>query len=92
MLTADITSAGATTNKVASISLLPSVDTWLKFDDEIVSSVKTQDILALRGGGDWHMAYICVYRKLQTKVKVESPRAHPSPPPALPTPQNDTKQ
>jgi len=52
-------------------------NTWLKFDDDIVSTVKTQDILALRGGGDWHMSYICIYRKLQVVPKVESPRAHP---------------
>lgn len=52
-------------------------NTWLKFDDDIVSTVKTQDILALRGGGDWHTGYICIYRKLQVVPKVESPRAHP---------------
>jgi ubiquitin carboxyl-terminal hydrolase 14 len=52
-------------------------NTWLKFDDDIVSTVKTKDILDLRGGGDWHMAYICVYRKLQILPKPESPKAKP---------------
>lgn len=41
-------------------------DNWLCFDDDIVTSVKTDEILALRGGGDWHTAYLCIYRKLET--------------------------
>jgi len=40
-------------------------DEWLKYDDDIVSVVKTEEILALRGGGDWHMAYYCIYRKIE---------------------------
>jgi len=27
--------------------------------------------MALRGGGDWHMAYLLVYRKLETCEKGE---------------------
>lgn len=42
-----------------------SGDDWLQCDDDIVTSVKTDDILALRGGGDWHTAYLCLYRKLE---------------------------
>lgn len=42
-----------------------SGDDWLQYDDDIVTTVKTDDILALRGGGDWHTAYLCVYRKLE---------------------------
>lgn len=42
-------------------------DAWLKFDDDIVSNVKIEDILNLRGGGDWHMAYYLVYRRLEFK-------------------------
>lgn len=42
-------------------------DAWLCFDDDIVTSVKTEEILALRGGGDWHTAYLCIYRKLEAK-------------------------
>lgn len=42
-----------------------SGDQWLCFDDDIVTTVKTDDILALRGGGDWHTAYLCIYRKLE---------------------------
>lgn len=40
-------------------------DKWLKFDDDAVSSVDLQEVLNLRGGGDWHMAYYCIYRKLE---------------------------
>jgi ubiquitin carboxyl-terminal hydrolase 14 len=36
-------------------------DDWYKFDDDYVSMVKTEDIQKLDGGGDWHMAYICLY-------------------------------
>ena len=35
---------------------------WWKMDDEVVTQVKEDDILRLEGGGDWHMAYICIYR------------------------------
>ena len=42
-----------------------SGDDWFQYDDDIVTTVKTEDILALRGGGDWHTAYLCIYRKLE---------------------------
>ena len=42
-----------------------SGDDWFQYDDDIVSTVKTDEILALRGGGDWHTAYLCIYRKLE---------------------------
>lgn len=31
-------------------------DDWLVFDDADVSPCKTEDIMNLKGGGDWHMA------------------------------------
>jgi len=40
-------------------------DEWLCFDDDIVSSVKSEEILALKGGGDWHTAYLTIYRKIE---------------------------
>lgn len=40
-------------------------DEWLQCDDDFVSRVKSQDILNLKGGGDWHMAYLLVYRKIE---------------------------
>jgi ubiquitin carboxyl-terminal hydrolase 14 len=40
-------------------------DTWMCFDDDIVTTVKTDDIMGLRGGGDWHTAYLAIYRKIE---------------------------
>jgi len=37
-------------------------DMWLKYDDEDVSPVNEEDIKKLKGGGDWHMAYLLLYR------------------------------
>ena len=35
---------------------------WVLFDDDTLSFKKDEDIIALSGGGDWHMAYMMVYR------------------------------
>ncbi|KAL7519552.1 hypothetical protein ACHAWX_004310 [Stephanocyclus meneghinianus] len=35
---------------------------WYVFDDDEVSPCKTEDILKLKGGGDWHMSYLNFYR------------------------------
>ena len=40
-------------------------DIWVKYDDDVISYVKTQDILELKGGGDWHMNYICIFKRLE---------------------------
>lgn len=42
-----------------------SGDVWHQYDDDIVTEVKTEDILMLKGGGDWHTAYMCLYRKIE---------------------------
>ena len=39
---------------------------WLVFDDETVAEVDAERIKELYGGGDWHMAYLCLYRKMDT--------------------------
>jgi len=39
---------------------------WLVFDDETVAEVDAERIKELYGGGDWHMAYMCLYRKMDT--------------------------
>jgi len=41
------------------------LDEWYQYDDDLVTNKKLDDVLNLRGGGDWHMAYYCVYRKLE---------------------------
>ena len=46
-------------------------DIWMCFDDDIVTTCKTDDIMSLKGGGDWHTAYIAFYRKLESAPKVE---------------------
>jgi hypothetical protein len=33
-----------------------------KFDDDKVMEIPEDDIKKLEGGGDWHTAYICLYR------------------------------
>ena len=38
--------------------------TWLVFDDETVAEFPADRIKELHGGGDWHMAYMCFYRKM----------------------------
>jgi ubiquitin carboxyl-terminal hydrolase 14 len=35
---------------------------WFCFDDDEVSPCKTEDVLKLKGGGDWHMSYMNFYR------------------------------
>ncbi|KAJ1947404.1 deubiquitinating enzyme [Kickxella alabastrina] len=35
---------------------------WYKFDDDNVSMVTDDEILKLCGGGDWHTAYVTLYR------------------------------
>lgn len=37
-------------------------DGWFVFDDDHVSFCKTEDVLKLKGGGDWHMSYLNFYR------------------------------
>jgi len=39
-----------------------TTDMWLKYDDEDVSPVNEEEIKKLKGGGDWHMAYLLLYR------------------------------
>ena len=42
-----------------------NIEEWHKYDDDKVTEVKLEDVLGLRGGGDWHMAYILIYRKIE---------------------------
>ncbi|KAJ3316811.1 Ubiquitin carboxyl-terminal hydrolase 14 [Blyttiomyces sp. JEL0837] len=35
---------------------------WWKFDDDTVSLVNEEEITKLEGGGDWHTAYIILYK------------------------------
>lgn len=33
----------------------------MKFDDDVVTPVNSDEILRLSGGGDWHVAYVLLY-------------------------------
>jgi len=46
-------------------------DQWLKFDDDKVSLVNDEEILKLDGGGDWHTAYLCLYKEKKYAPKAE---------------------
>lgn len=46
-----------------------SGDDWFKCDDDIVTVVQTEDVLGLKGGGDWHTAYLNLYRKIEVTKK-----------------------
>jgi len=35
---------------------------WIEFDDANPIPQREEDITKLSGGGDWHMAYICMYK------------------------------
>jgi ubiquitin carboxyl-terminal hydrolase 14 len=42
-------------------------DNWYVFDDDECSPCKTEDVLKLKGGGDWHMSYLNFYRAMGNK-------------------------
>ncbi|KAJ4850039.1 deubiquitinating enzyme [Turnera subulata] len=35
---------------------------WIEYDDDSPIPQREEDITKLSGGGDWHMAYICMYK------------------------------
>lgn len=35
---------------------------WVLFDDDELHFKTAEDVLALNGGGDWHMAYLLMYK------------------------------
>lgn len=47
---------------------------WMKFDDDVVSPIETEDVLRLSGGGDWHCAYVLLYgpRILELPIAAEA--------------------
>lgn len=46
-------------------------DQWMKFDDDVVSPVSTDEILRLSGGGDWHVAYVLLYGPKILELPIE---------------------
>jgi ubiquitin carboxyl-terminal hydrolase 14 len=54
------TPEGTKTEKIADTD--EDNEDWFVFDDDEVSPCKTEDVLKLKGGGDWHMSYLNFYR------------------------------
>jgi ubiquitin carboxyl-terminal hydrolase 14 len=52
--------AGAAVQKIVDTD--EDNEDWFVFDDDEVSPCKTEDVLKLKGGGDWHMSYLNLYR------------------------------
>lgn len=38
---------------------------WLQFDDDKVTVTSEDEITKLYGGGDWHTAYVTLYRAIR---------------------------
>lgn len=45
---------------------------WVLFDDDELIMKKDEDVLALCGGGDWHMAYLLLYRAIRVPEGAEA--------------------
>jgi ubiquitin carboxyl-terminal hydrolase 14 len=43
---------------------------WIQFDDDNMIPRKEEEVLALSGGGDWHMAYLLLYKAQLAEVGV----------------------
>mmetsp|Transcript_19230 Transcript_19230/g.30477 ORF Transcript_19230/g.30477 Transcript_19230/m.30477 type:complete len:419 (+) Transcript_19230:106-1362(+) len=41
---------------------------WLKFDDDEVTEIKSDDIKQLYGGGDFQMAFLTIYRRIDADL------------------------
>ncbi|KAG2501327.1 hypothetical protein HYH03_001119 [Edaphochlamys debaryana] len=46
----------------------PADGTWVCFDDEKLTVRTEEEVLQLSGGGDWHMAYLLLYRAIMVDV------------------------
>lgn len=62
-LTAVLTHKGRTADSGHYVAWVKQSDgTWVQFDDEQLIVRKPEEVLALSGGGDWHMAYLLLYK------------------------------
>lgn len=57
---ADNKTGGGKVEKIADTDV--DNEDWYVYDDDEVSPCKTEDVLKLKGGGDWHMSYLNFYR------------------------------
>lgn len=51
---------------------------WVLFDDDELLMKKDEDVLALCGGGDWHMAYLLLYKAVKVPEGAEAAPATPA--------------
>lgn len=49
----------------------PTDGQWIQFDDDQMILRKDEEVLALSGGGDWHMAYLLLYKEVLATRTVE---------------------
>merc|ERR1712154_159380 len=53
---------------------------WMKYDDDEVTEIKADDIKQLYGGGDFQMAFLCLFRRVENELVDEKPELpKPSP-------------
>jgi len=50
---------------------------WVLFDDDELHIRTAEDVLALNGGGDWHMAYLLMYKAITLPEAAASARVKP---------------
>ena len=66
-LVAVLTHVGRTADSGHYVGWVKNQEGWFKYDDEKVSQCSVEDIAKLEGGGDWHSAYICLYKAKDLK-------------------------
>ena len=42
---------------------------WIQFDDDEMIPRKEEEIVELSGGGDWHMAYLLLYKAIRVTAE-----------------------
>lgn len=63
-LTAVLTHKGRSADSGHYVAWVRQPDgTWVQFDDEQLIVRKQEEVLALSGGGDWHMGYLLLYKQ-----------------------------
>lgn len=59
-----VTHIGRSADSGHYIAWVKREDSWYKVDDDKVSVAKESDIISLSGGRDWHIAYYCLFEKI----------------------------
>eukprot|EP00210_Caulerpa_lentillifera_P003757 g3589.t1 len=68
-----LTHKGRSSNSGHYVSWVKQDDNqWVEFDDEELILRNQEDIMELSGGGDWHMAYLLLYKAQKVEIPQES--------------------